>query len=175
MNPQDLAGLRAAARDTAVMKYVLIWLEDDLQIAGFLQHAIDEAGREDRKGYILAVRIPKTREFAGFALFEIDPEQTGTAEAGCILAPEYWKNGYASEILQALLKFGFEDLDLHRVFAKCDELNLASSRVLEKAGLTYEGTLREHVWLRDHWRSTRYYGMLATEYSAKAGSGRQVT
>jgi RimJ/RimL family protein N-acetyltransferase len=39
--------------------------------------------------------------------------------------------------------------------------------VLEKFGLTYEGTHREHVWLRDHWRSTRYYGMLADEYRAR--------
>ena len=175
MTPQDLASLQGLARDTTVMKYVLIWLEDDGQVAGFLQHAIDEAGRKDRQGYILAVRIPETREFAGFVLLEIDPEQACTAEAGCILLPPYWKNGYASEILQALLKFGFTDLALHRVFAKCDELNHASAHVLEKGGLTYEGTLREHVWLRDHWRSTRYYGMLAAEYSEEKRSCRPRT
>ncbi|MDO9034111.1 MAG: GNAT family protein, partial [Methanoregula sp.] len=63
--------------------------------------------------------------------------------------------------------FGFGRLSLHRIYGKCDELNHASARVLEKGGLRYEGTLREHVWLRDHWRSTRYYGMLAGEYSPK--------
>jgi RimJ/RimL family protein N-acetyltransferase len=164
MNGQDLEHVRRMARDPRVMRYVLIWLENDEQIAGFVQQAIEESERPDRKGYILAIRIPGTGEFAGFVLLEIDLDQPTTAEVGCILRPEYWKNGYASEILRALLAFGFEKLSLHRVYGKCDELNVASAHVLEKCGLVYEGTLREHVWLRDHWRSTRYYGMLAGEY-----------
>jgi [ribosomal protein S5]-alanine N-acetyltransferase len=167
MNGLDLENVRRMACDPAIMKYVFIWLENEEQIAGFVQHAIDEAGRPDRQGYILAVRVPGTGDFAGFVLFEIDPEQPTTAEAGCILRPDYWKAGYATEILRALLAFGFATLGLHRVYAKCDEKNHASAHVLEKCGLVYEGTLREHVWLRDHWRSTRYYGMLAEEYAAK--------
>ncbi|MDD1690934.1 MAG: GNAT family N-acetyltransferase [Methanoregula sp.] len=163
---EDLASIQRIARDRNVMKYVLIWLENDEQVAAFLRHAIDESQREDRMDYQLAVRIPGTGAFAGLVFIEIDPDQTSTAEVGCVLLPEYWKNGYASEILRALLAFGFDKLSLHRVYGKCDELNVASAHVLEKGGLAYEGTLREHVWLRDHWRSTRYYGMLAGEYTA---------
>jgi [ribosomal protein S5]-alanine N-acetyltransferase len=170
LRDDDLAGILRIARDPGVMRYVLIWLENDEQVTGFLQHAIDESQRVNRMDYVLAVRIPGTGEFAGFVLFEIDPAQTDTAEVGCILLPEYWKSGYASEILRALLAFGFEERCLHRVYGKCDELNLASARVLEKCGLQYEGTLREHVWLRNHWRSTRYYGMLAGEYAAHTAS-----
>jgi [ribosomal protein S5]-alanine N-acetyltransferase len=168
---EDLAGIRCIARNHGVMKYVLIWLENDEQIERFLRHAVDESQRaEGRMDYVLAVRIPGTGEFAGFVMLEIDPEQTSTAEVGCILLPEYWKSGYASEILRALLAFGFETLSLHRVYGKCDELNLASAHVMEKCGLAYEGTLREHVWLRDHWRSTRYYRMLEGEYSVTRSS-----
>jgi RimJ/RimL family protein N-acetyltransferase len=166
MTVQDFSSLRQLARDRSVMKYVLIWLENDEQVAGYLQHAIDESQRtEGRRDYVLAVRIPGSGAFAGFVMLEIDPEQTCTAEIGYVLLPEYWNNGYASEILRALFAFGFEKLSLHRVYGKCDELNLASAHVMEKCGLAYEGTIREHVWLRDHWRSTRYYGMLAGEYS----------
>ena len=70
---------------------------------------------------------------------------------------------FASEILLALLAFWFETLSLNRLYGKCDELNLASAHVMKKCGLQYEGTIREHVWLRDHWRSTWYFGMLAGE------------
>ena len=45
------------------------------------------------------------------------------------------------------LEFGFTTLPLHRVYGKCDELNHASVRVMERCGLKYEGTIREHVWL----------------------------
>ncbi|MDP3563385.1 MAG: GNAT family protein [Methanoregula sp.] len=167
LTQHDLAGIRRIARDPLVMRYVLIWLENDEQVAGFVQHAIDTAQQAGRRDYVLAIRIPGTGEFAGFVMLEIDPEEMSTAEAGYILLPEYWKAGYASEILRALLAFGFGELALHRVYGKCDELNTASAHVMEKCGLQYEGTLREHVWLRDHWRSTRYYGMLAGEYPPK--------
>jgi RimJ/RimL family protein N-acetyltransferase len=172
MNVQDVARMQSLARNREVMKYVLIWLESDEQVAGYVRHAIEEAGlQKDRHDYLLAIRIPGTEDFAGFVMLEIDPEQTSTAEIGCILLPAYWKNGYASEILRALLTFGFETLGMHRMYGKCDELNLPSAHTLEKGGLKYEGTIREHVWLRDHWRSTRYYGMLAEEYAAGRKSG----
>ncbi|MFA4850198.1 MAG: GNAT family protein [Methanoregula sp.] len=165
LDGQDLANIQRIASDPRVMHYVFIWLETDEQVAGFVRHAIDESLRSDRRDYLLAVRVLGTGAFAGFAMLEIDPKQATTAEAGYILLPAYWKNGYASEILRALLAFGFDELSLHRVYGKCDEMNLASAHVMEKCGLTYEGTVREHVWLRDHWRSSRYYGMLAEEYS----------
>jgi [ribosomal protein S5]-alanine N-acetyltransferase len=165
LTDQDLGNIQRIARDPLVMRYVLIWLENDEQIAGFLQHGIEASLMANRIDYVLAVRIPGTGDFAGFVMLEIDPEQTSTAEVGCILLPDYWKAGYASEILRALLTFGFHDLTLHRIFGKCDELNGPSAHVMEKCGLKYEGTLREHVWLRDHWRSTRYYGMVAREYT----------
>jgi len=162
----DLVNIQRIARDPNVMKYVLIWLENNEQVAGFLQHAIDEAHREDRRDYVLVARLPGSREFVGLTFIEIDPDEPATAEVGYILLPEFWKAGYASEILRAYLAFGFETLGMHRVYGKCDDLNHASAHVMEKCGLAYEGTIREHVWLRDHWRSTRYYGMLADEYAS---------
>jgi RimJ/RimL family protein N-acetyltransferase len=67
-----------------------------------------------------------------------------------------------------MLALGFLRLGFHRVWGKCHTQNLASAKVMEKLGMTYEGTLREHVWLRDHFRSSRIYGMLQDEYRATA-------
>jgi len=169
LTSDDLASIQRIARDRDVMKYVLIWLENDEQVTGFLQRAIEESRQENRMDYVLAARLPGSREFVGLTFIAIDPGEPGTAEVGCVLLPEYWKAGYATEILRAYLAFGFGPLSLHRVYGKCDELNRTSAHVMEKCGLAYEGTLREHVWLRDHWRSTRYYGMLAGEYSFGPG------
>jgi len=163
----DLPDLRRIAKDRGLMKYVLLWLENDEQIEAFLKDAIDEAAKERRMDYVLAVRDPATGEFAGLTFIEIDRQLTSTAEFGIVLLPEYCKNGYGSEILNAFLKFGFDELGMHRVYGKCDELNIASARLMEKCGLSYEGTIREHVWLRDHWRSTRFYGMLEEEWGVR--------
>jgi [ribosomal protein S5]-alanine N-acetyltransferase len=164
---QDLADIRKIANDKHVMRYVLLDLEDDDQVVSFLERGIDESKRAGRMAYLFAVRIPGTGNFAGLSFIEIDPVLKSTAEVGCVLHKEYWENGYASEILRQLLAFGFGTLSLHRIYGKCDELNHPSISVMEKCGLTYEGTLREHVWLRDHWRSSAYFGILEDEYASR--------
>lgn len=165
----DLPMLRRIGRDRELMKYVLVWIDTEEQVAAFLRHAIEEAGKPDRMDYILAARNRVTGGFAGLTFIEIDRQYPGTAEIGVVLLPEYCNNGYGPEIFRAYLQFGFETLGMHRVFGKCDEGNLPSARMMEKCGLIYEGTIREHVWLRDHWRSTRYYGMLEDEYKTRKG------
>lgn len=166
LTEEDLENIRRIARNPDVMRYVLVWLENDEQISTFLNRAIDESKRADRMAYVLAARITGSGEFAGLTFLEIDPELKSTGEVGVVLLPEYQAYGYGKEILRKYLEFGFRTLSLHRVYGKCDELNSASARMMEQCGLTYEGTIREHVWLRDHWRSTRYYGMLAGEYDS---------
>jgi len=99
-------------------------------------------------------------------LFQIDPDQKCAGEIGIVLLPGYQALGYGKEIFRKFMEFGFGTLHLHRVFGKCDEGNVASARLMEQCGMKYEGTIREHVWLRDHWRSTRYYGMLDREYGS---------
>lgn len=165
-NNGDIQNIRRIAHDPRVMRFLLIWLEDEEQIAGYLKRGIAESGAPNRMSYMLAAKEAETGAFAGISFIEIDPELSTTAEVGCVLVPNYWADGYASEILRALLRFGFDTLHLHRVYGKCDELNLAAARVLVKCGLRYEGTLREHVWLRDHWRSSSYFGILADEFNS---------
>jgi RimJ/RimL family protein N-acetyltransferase len=163
----DRSNLRLLARDPAFQKYVLVWLDTEEQIDTFLVHAIREANNENRRDYSLAAREKDTGAFAGLAFIEIDLRYPTSAEFGIALLPAFCKNGYGTEILESFLAFGFETLGMHRVYGKCDEHNIPSARLMERCGLVYEGTIREHVWLRDHWRSTRYYGMLAGEYFSR--------
>ena len=164
LNDSDLDAVRRMARDPAIMKYVWIWLENEDQITGFVRHAIEEATLADWQGYILAARIPGTGDFAGFALLEIDPASRPPPRWGASCGrstgrtamPRRSSGRCSPSVLRPSACTGW--------YGKCDDLNTASAHALERGGLVYEGTLREHVWLRDHWRSTRYYGMLKEEY-----------
>jgi RimJ/RimL family protein N-acetyltransferase len=67
------------------------------------------------------------------------------AEIGYWLGKPHWGQGYMSEAARRVIQFGFEDLKLNRIYAAYFTRNPASRRVMEKAGMTYEGTMRQNV------------------------------
>jgi len=66
------------------------------------------------------------------------------ADAGYVLARPLWGNGYTTEALRAVLDYAFKNPRMYRVWAVCDVDNVASARVLEKAGMSFEGILRRY-------------------------------
>jgi ribosomal-protein-alanine N-acetyltransferase len=59
-------------------------------------------------------------------------------EVNYYVAPQYRRQGFASEALRAVVKFGFGDLRLTRIQGRCAPENLGSERVLQKAGLQFD-------------------------------------
>jgi RimJ/RimL family protein N-acetyltransferase len=86
------------------------------------------------------------------------------ASIGYEIAPRYWGKGYATEAARAMVAFGFGELRLHRIWARCVADNVASYRVLEKVGMRREGCLREEEWIKGRWRDTLVYGILDHEW-----------
>lgn len=86
------------------------------------------------------------------------------AEVGYWLGVDFWGRGYATEALAAVIRFGFEELTLHRIYAGYFDRNEASGRVMEKNGLKYEGRLRQHVKKWDVYLDVVYYGILREEW-----------
>jgi RimJ/RimL family protein N-acetyltransferase len=68
--------------------------------------------------------------------------QAFRAELGYVLGRAHWRRGFMSEALRAVVGALLAQGGIHRVWAVCDVENVASARVLEKAGLTREGMLR---------------------------------
>lgn len=58
------------------------------------------------------------------------------------------------------MQIGFDDQELHRVFATCDPRNTASAAVLRRLGMQYEGRMRETTLIRDGWRDSDLYSVL---------------
>lgn len=82
------------------------------------------------------------------------------AELGYWIGKPYWEHGYASEAAQAVVKFGFETLKLHRIYATCLGRNPASARVLQKLGMTHEGSQKQHVYHRGQFEDLELYGLV---------------
>jgi len=63
-------------------------------------------------------------------------------ELGFVLAREFWGQGYMTEALKGIIAWALKRKEIYRIWAVCDVDNLASARVMEKAGMEREGVLR---------------------------------
>ena len=86
------------------------------------------------------------------------------AALGYWIGKPYWNSGYCTEAARAVLRYGFEELGLHRIHASHLARNPASGRVMEKLGMTREGLLRQHVKKRGVFEDNVEYGILKSEY-----------
>ena len=98
---------------------------------------------------------------AGFVAWE---KEHARAEVGYVLNRLYWGRGLAAEALRAIFSFGFERMYLNRIEARCIAENTASARVMEKAGMTYEGTLRQREFLKGAYQDMKLYAILKREH-----------
>ena len=88
------------------------------------------------------------------------------AEMGYWIGAANRNRGYASEAAGRVLLFAFDQLELNRVHSQTFTDNPASARVLEKIGMQYEGTLRQHFIRWDEFKDAACYGVLRGEFLA---------
>jgi RimJ/RimL family protein N-acetyltransferase len=91
------------------------------------------------------------------------------AEIGWILHMDYWKQGYGTEFGGEIIRYGFEDLGLRRIFAPCAAINYGSYRVMERNGMRREALQRKAFWARvdKEWIDRAEYAILAEDYFAE--------
>lgn len=86
------------------------------------------------------------------------------AEIGYWLGFSYWNQGYTTEAARCVVAFGFEELGLNRIQATHWPRNPASGRVMEKAGLLYEGTLRGYLLRKGSIEDTAIHALLRADW-----------
>jgi RimJ/RimL family protein N-acetyltransferase len=120
-------------------------------------------GFQDKSKYIFAIRLKETEEFiGGIGLHIMDGFKL--AEFGYWVAVPFWNHGYATEALKLLLKFGFEELGLNKIYAIHLEHNPASGRVMKKNKMIEEGKLIAHVRKNEEYLNVIQYRLTAAEY-----------
>lgn len=90
------------------------------------------------------------------------------AELGYSVARQHWGKGLTTEAARAVIDAAFRaDRDLNKVRAMADSRNVASQRVLEKAGMTREGVLRQNRLVRGEAVDEVWYGLLRSEWESR--------
>jgi [ribosomal protein S5]-alanine N-acetyltransferase len=114
---------------------------------------------DSKSGYPWLLLHRETGDLIGMIAMHLDEQ----INIGYVIARPHWGQGYATEALKCVLEEAFLDPAVERVQALCDVENLGSARVLEKAGMVFEGTLRSigvHPNRSPEPRDARIYSMV---------------
>ncbi|MEQ9641897.1 MAG: GNAT family protein [Alphaproteobacteria bacterium] len=138
----DAAAMFSAyAADPAVTRY-LTWRPhtsiDDTR--AYLAHCQEIWAAGTVRPYVIATRIEPDRPLGMIEWRGPGPSVT----FGYVLAPAFWGRGYTSEALAALVDWSLARPTIWRAWTFCDVDNIASARVMEKAGMAFEGILRRY-------------------------------
>ncbi len=115
------------------------------------------------KNYTFAIENRMDKEFIGLFGLKLGNAKYKRGEVWYKIHSDYWKKGYATESLKAVINFGFENLKLHRIEAGCAVENIGSFKVLEKGGMIREGRLRQVLPLKSGWSDNFEYSILETD------------
>lgn len=87
------------------------------------------------------------------------------AEIGYDLDPEYWGQGIMTEALQAVLRYGFEEMGLNRIQAIIDSENVQSMKLVHRLGFKKEGVLRQRSYFGSRFRDDVCFSLLKQEWT----------
>ena len=127
--------------------------------------AFRELAKDPDKLWLAITLRADGRQIGGIGL-RVDKVQQH-AELGYWLGMPYWGQGYATEAAREMLRYAFDDLHPHRVFASHFKHNPASGRILRKIGMSYEGCQREHLRKWDQFVDSELYGILRREWERR--------
>ena len=128
-----------------------------------LRPALDDQQNTSRKKIIWAVFLKSDQSFIGEMGMSYSGPKYRRGEIHYLLDPQYWGNGYATELVKALLDFGFKEFKMHRIEAGVAIENKASIRVLEKVGMQLEGRHRKILPIRGEWVDNFHYAILESD------------
>jgi RimJ/RimL family protein N-acetyltransferase len=116
-----------------------------------------------RPGRDFAIVLRETNEVVGgVGLIEYKQHRRAALVYWCAI--DWWGRGYITEAVRAVIAYGFRSLELNKVHGECHGDNPASQRVLEKAGLLFEGRLRQHSFRVDRFADKLLFGVLRDDW-----------
>lgn len=158
---QDWADVRESSR-AFLTPWEPTWAADETSRGSFrykLRRYAEDA-RDDKAHALFVFREEDDALVGGVTLSNIRRGVAQSCSLGYWAGEAYAGNGYITAAVRAVVRYAFDDLDLHRVEAACQPDNIASRRVLEKAGFTHEGQARSYLKIDGKWRDHFLFGIV---------------
>lgn len=157
---QEWAEVRDASR-AYLTPWEPTWAVDETSRAAYrnrLRRYVEDA-RDDKAYALFLFRAEDDALMGGLTLSSVRRGVAHMASLGYWIGQMYSGNGHVSAGVRAIVRYAFDDLDLHRVEAACQPNNIASRRVLEKNGFAHEGLARSYLKINGAWRDHLLFGI----------------
>ena len=166
MHVIDAEDLFDYARRPEVTEY-LLWSEH--KDITFTRDYLYYIGRRYALGdfYDWAIIDRESRKMIGTCGFTRIDTANNSAEIGYVLNPDFHRRGFGSEAVRRILKFGFEELGLNRIEARFMQGNEASLALMMSVGMTFEGYMRDLVFVKGSYRTVGISSILRSEYEER--------
>ncbi|AIQ46904.1 hypothetical protein R70723_14220 [Paenibacillus sp. FSL R7-0273] len=145
---------------------------DAAQIAEDFGKALAYAASVPRESFKLAVCLAADETPLGVISIKLNWEDIREWEIGWALLPRYWGEGYATEAVRLLIGYAFAQLNAHRIVAYANAANQRSERLMQRAGMTRDGVLRETRYCNQEWCDELIYSILEKEWPKEVASQR---
>lgn len=123
-----------------------------------------EVSARKKEAYIFAIRQLEDEHLIGAVGLHLEKSHQ-KAEVGYWLGKSYWNNGLVSEALKEVIKYGFEKLNLNKIYATHFDFNPASGKVLQKSGMQFEGNLKQEYRKNGKFLDVLRYAVLKEDFS----------
>lgn len=127
---------------------------------------------EARDSKVMAIETKEGVHIGNIGIHDIDWKNR-QGELGIFIGERtYWGLGYGSDAIKALLRFAFDELNLHRVYLLVFAYNQRAIRCYRKCGFQQEGVLRDALYRDGRYHDLLVMSVLESEYRALSGAER---
>lgn len=107
------------------------------------------------------IELKDTGELIGEIDLDNFDNTTENCEVSYSIGYNWWNQGYGTEVLRAVVEFGFTHINIHKIFAKHNTDNPASGKVMSKVGMKQEGIVRHMIRnYKNQYKDCAIYGLL---------------
>lgn len=164
LSMDDAADIYSYASDPEMSRYTVWSSHTSIEDARcYLHYVLEnyEKGLADNWGIVYK---SSGRLIGTIGFFAVDREDF-RAEIHYAISRAYSGKGLMSEAVRKVLSFGFGKLQLNRIQAHCMIANIGSERVMQKAGMTFEGIERESIFVKGEFHDLKRYAILQKDFS----------
>jgi [ribosomal protein S5]-alanine N-acetyltransferase len=130
----------------------------------FIEFVLD--GYSQNGKALWGMEMKSTGKLVGTIDFVTINPKHKNGEIGYVLSEDVWGNGLTTEATKKIVEFGFTELGLVRIQARCFVENIGSQRVMEKVGMSFEGIMRKGMFAKGKYQDLKLYSILKGEFQA---------